>query len=297
MRKSLSDLLANVITLKYTLPTASIPQITISTQSDYCYNVLTNDCDIAKVIYNGIVEYSFEESQINIMDLDNFQKRALMNKLHFNYKDSEDCQLNYGFYGEVLLFLLLQKYHGASTLISRGHFYNPLENSETKGYDTYQMILQPNAKVELWFGEVKFHKSFYTGIRQILDKISLSLSDGYFGNNILAMEDYESFINTEVCISPILQAFRDNPDINLAQMAHKHGMSFVYPMLVIFDDKKKKYDDIIKSVVSYTNKRYNTLSIHFSINYSLFFMFLPVNEVQTIKKTVLSWIKSKNPLI
>lgn len=49
-------------------------------------------------------------------------------------------------------------------------FYNPLESSETKGFDTYQMLLKSDGSIELWFGEVKFHKSFRTGVNQILEK-------------------------------------------------------------------------------------------------------------------------------
>ena len=192
---------------------------------------------------------------------------------------------------------MLQKFHNVGTVISRGHFYNPLNNSETTGYDTYQMILKPNGSVELWFGETKFHKSFRTGVKQILDKIATSLSDEYFGTNIIAMEDYETFINSDAGISPILDAFRNNPDINLASVANEQGMSFVYPMLVIFNDENKSYDEIIKSVIKYTNERYNSLSINFSLSYSIFFMLLPVKAVKNIKSLVRSWILSNQPVI
>jgi hypothetical protein len=299
MRQQLEDLLSNTVGLMYTLPLAkgSIPKIAISTQNDECYSVLSSDDDLAKVIYNGIIDYSYEESQIDLTKLDVFQKRALKTKLKFTPTDSQDKQLGYGFYGEILLFLLLQKFHKVGTFISRGHFYSPLENSETKGYDTYQMILNPKGQTELWFGEVKFHKDFRTGITQILDKIEKSLSDEYFGDNILAMEDYESFVNPNVTITPLLEAFRADPDINLAALAHKYRFTFVYPMLVIFDDAQKSYDDIIKDVVRYTNKKWPKLNIKFSLNYSLFFIFLPVKTVKNIKIQVRSWIMSNEPLI
>ncbi len=299
MRKTLDNLLSQTVELRYTLPNdgAAIPRITVSTQSDECYRFLTQDESLAKIIYNGIIDYSFEESTIDLTRLDIFQKRALKTKLKFNTTDSLENQLNYGFYGEVLLFLMLQKFHGVGTFISRGHFYSPLEKSETKGYDTYQMMLKPNGIVDLWFGEVKFHKDFRTGITQILKKIETSLEDGYFGNNILAMEDFESFVNTDTSISPFLEEFRNNPDVNIAALARDNSMSFVYPMLVIFNDANKSYDEIIKDVVNYTNERYLELNITFSLNYSLFFMFLPVSMVKDIKMRVRSWILSGEPLI
>ena len=299
MRKNLDDLLSQVVGLNYILPQNgnNLPPINISTQNDECYHVLTSDTDLAKVIYNGIIEYSFEESQVDLTKLDIFQKRALRTKLKFTESDNEERQLNYGFYGEVLLFLLLQKFHGVGTFISRGHFYNPLENSETKGYDTYQMMLKPNGETELWFGEVKFHKDFKTGVKQILAKINKSLDDKYFGNNILAMEDYEHCINKNVTFTPLLERFREDPDVNLAALAAEYGFSFVYPMLVVFDDNNKTYNDIIKDVVSYTNNKYTDLNINFSLKYSLFFMLLTVRVVKDIKAQVRSWILSKEPLI
>lgn len=299
MRHGLDALISRTVGLMYTLPTVdgSIPKITVSTQNDECYKVLSSDIELAKVIYNGIIDYSFEESKIDLTKLDVFQKRALKTKLKFTRTDSIDRQLAYGFYGEVLLYLLLQKFHNVNTFISRGHFYNPLENSETKGYDTYQMILKPNGETELWFGEVKFHKDFRTGVSQILDKIQRSLGDEYFNDNILAMEDFESFVNPNVTITPLLEAFRDNPDINLSALANEYGFSFVYPMLVIFDDANKSYDDIIKDVVRYTNERWTNLNINFSLRYSLFFMLLPVKVVKDIKMQVRSWILSEEPLI
>ncbi len=111
------------------------------------------------------------------------------------------------------------------------------------------------------------------------------------------MEDYETFINSDAGISPILDAFRNNPDINLASVANEQGMSFVYPMLVIFNDENKSYDEIIKSVIKYTNERYNSLSINFSLSYSIFFMLLPVKAVKNIKSLVRSWILSNQPVI
>lgn len=39
------------------------------------------------------------------------------------------------------------------------------------------------------------------------------------------MEDFETFVNSKVSISPILDAFRNNPTVNLAEVARNNGMS------------------------------------------------------------------------
>lgn len=299
MRASLDTLLSQTVTLEYTLPNASssMPKVIVSTDSDECYRILTNGADLAMTIYNGIVDYSFEESAIDLTKLDTFQTRALISRLKFDRTADVKHQLNYGLYGEVLLFLMLQKFHNASTVLSRGHMYNPLNSSETTGYDTYQMILAPDNSVELWFGEVKFRKDFRTGVQDILKKITFSLSDDYFRNNVIAMENFESFMNKDSNIHPLLEAFRENPNINLAQLANKNGVSFVYPMLVVFDDESKSYDDIIKDVVNYTNQRFSSLAINFSMKYKMFFMLLPVKVAKDIKEQVRVWIMSNQPLI
>lgn len=124
MRKSLEKLISNCIALTYKLPKGdpAIPKIKVSTCSDECYQILSSDRELAEIIYNGIVDYSFNEADIDLTKLDTFQKRALKSKLYFNPQDKEKVQLKYGFYGEVLLFLMLQFYHKAGTFISRGFF-------------------------------------------------------------------------------------------------------------------------------------------------------------------------------
>ena len=72
MRHGLDALISRTVGLMYTLPTVdgSIPKITVSTQNDGCYKVLSSDIELANVIYNGIIDYSFEESKIDLTKLD-----------------------------------------------------------------------------------------------------------------------------------------------------------------------------------------------------------------------------------
>jgi hypothetical protein len=52
MRQTLNNLLSQTIGISYTLPIGdgTIPKITISTQNDECYRILSNDMELAKVI-------------------------------------------------------------------------------------------------------------------------------------------------------------------------------------------------------------------------------------------------------
>lgn len=110
------------------------------------------------------------------------------------------------------------------------------------------------------------------------------------------MEDYGSMIARSE-IHPLIKAWQDDPDINLAQLARDNNINFVYPMLVVFDDKEKSYDEIIKAVVDYTNSRFPSISTSFSMSYSLYFMFLPVSSAHNIKDLVRTWILSNQPQI
>lgn len=80
------------IGLKYSLPNtgSSIPKITVSTLSDKCYQVLTSDGDLSKIIYYGIIEYSFDESSIDLTKLDTLQKRALISRMKFDRAATEE---------------------------------------------------------------------------------------------------------------------------------------------------------------------------------------------------------------
>ena len=50
--------------------------------------------------------------------------------------DSDATKLKYGFFGEVILHSILKVFFGTQTFISKGYFYNPLENSESKDYSS-----------------------------------------------------------------------------------------------------------------------------------------------------------------
>lgn len=298
MRQSLKNLLSNAVALSYTLPKVGIiPKVKISSEPDDCLTVKTTDQDIAKIVYNGIVEYSFDNLDSYWGRLDDAQIIALRTKLHFDPAASQDARIKYGFYGEVLLYLFLQHFHNADTVISRGWFYLPTENSETKGYDTYQMVECSDGTIELWFGELKFYQDYKGAIKKILDKISVSLSDEYLERNVVTISQSVINVNPRSHIDSIINDWLNNPKIVIANEVAKHNMTLVYPMLVVFDDNDCSYDEIIKEVVDYVNTNYPSVKYSMKIPVKLFFMFLPVGSAKVVKTQVLSWIDTNAALI
>ena len=133
----------------YDLPNslAGITKTIISTDSDRCFNS-TSEADFSEIIYNSILEYSFNEFEITGKDYDKLHFIALQNRLKYNSAADIDTKIKYGFLGEVVLFGVLYVIFKSQPLIARGYFYNPLENSETKGYDSYHLV-ETDGKTEL----------------------------------------------------------------------------------------------------------------------------------------------------
>lgn len=195
MRKNLLDLINRTIVYKYDLPHAklSIEKTILSTCNDKCYEAVDQN-NLSEIIYNSIIEYSFNEFEINDSDYNDLLETALQERIRFKDDDSDEVQLKYGFFGEVVLYAILKVIYGVDSLISKGYFYSPIENSEAKGYDSYHLI-ESNSKIQLWFGESKFHKSYSTAIDDVLKKISNSLSDKYLKNNLLAIRKNKENLN------------------------------------------------------------------------------------------------------
>ena len=298
MRDTLKDLIRQTVGLSFILPKGEdIPKMTVSTELDECYHKLTSDKDLAKIIYNGIVEYSFDNLDSYLGRLDDAQIIALKTKLKYNSSDTGDVRLKYGFYGEVMLYLFLQHFHNADTVISRGWFYQPTANSEVTGYDSYQMVERNDGSIELWFGEVKFYQNYGAAIDKILKKVNTTLSDDYLETNILDISQHPNQINPQSRIDRVITNWEANPSIKIKDELLKYNMTLVYPMFVLFDDKNKSYDGIIKDVVDYVNSNYPSIAYNISIPTKLFFMLLPVNSGKVIKTQVLTWIDSKEALI
>lgn len=165
MRQSLENLMRNAIIMQYQLPIdvngKHIPRAHISTRHDDCFRQIGTNYDIANLIYNGIVEYAYNDNEINLTHLDNLQIRALQSKLKFNPTALLPSQLAYGFQGEVLLHLILQYYYHADKAIARGYMFSALENAETKGYDSY-LMLENAGTIFMLFGEAKFYIGIFS---------------------------------------------------------------------------------------------------------------------------------------
>ena len=300
MRDSLKQLISDTIIFEYSLPNKDkdIKNVHFSTTTDECYSISNNE-DLVKIIYNSILEYSYDEFDFGLESYNNMLYSALKTKLRFNENSDDETKIRYGFYGEVLLHCILHKLYKTNCLISRGYFYNPLENSETKGYDAYHIIKNNSTEeLELWFGEVKFRIDQNDSIRSVMQNITNAISNEYLGKNILAMVNHKDKLkNDDDRIKTIINKWELNPEINIITELKNNNMILVYPVYIVYDKLQKDYDACIKSAISYIEENYTDIQFNIDLKYKIFFIFMPIDGVMNVKKEVLEWIKQKKPVM
>lgn len=298
MRECLRELLKKTLIKQYSLPNSDlkIERTCLSNIDDDAFLCASED-DLVCVIYNSIIDYSFNEFDLNNSDYSKLLIQALKIKIRYNEWQDEAVKIKYGFYGEVILYSMLQHFYHSTPLVSRGYFYNPLENSETKGYDSYHLI-ESDDKIDLWFGEVKFRGTLDSCIKSAVEGLDKALSDMYLSNNILAMINHRNNFNIKDSkIEKIIDSWSINPEINLLDEIKKYNLKLVYPILIIYSDKDPEYDHRITNAIKHINDNYASKKFNLSIDYQIFFILLPLNEVKKIKQDVIKWIESKQPLI
>ncbi len=111
------------------------------------------------------------------------------------------------------------------------------------------------------------------------------------------MDNQYEHLDLKSRIPAIIDAWRDNPTINIAEEARKYNMQLVYPMLVVFDDKEDTYEKLILNIINHIKTKYGTINPRLTLPYSLFFIFLNVDDSRKIKTQVLQWISQQQPLM
>lgn len=301
MRDSLKTAVQNAILFECKLPhkASGLDKSCLSSQSDICFNN-TDPQDIAKVIYNGIVEFAVNEYEINYDDLEHEQRKAIISRIRYNPGAGNSAKLKYGFYGEVLLDLILRTFLRTSVLAARGYFYSPIENGEPKGFDAFH-LMERDHNIELWFGEAKFYLEYKAAITPVLEKLSTSLSDSYMNKNLLAIINERSHISAHnPQLDSLLDSWEENPSIDLAREMADRNIRLIYPIFIAYQKASADtYHQSIKKCIDHIAAEYARLgiSIPASFDYRLFFIFLPLSEVKRIKESVITWIDSQEPLI
>ncbi len=304
MKEELIQLIKDTIVLEYRLQNVDkgINKSVISTVNDYCYSH-KSDMDLALIIHNSIIDYSFDSFEINV-DKQVLFNRALKSRIRFNENDDDETKLNYGFFGEVLLSSILRIIYKTETLISKGHF-TIVGNGESKGYDSYHLIQNSKGNIHLWFGEVKFRAASSSCLKSALDSLGTKiLTDKYLSeNNLIPIFDemsknpeYDKKFSGSKLIE-LRNKWIDKGILDINDFVQE-SIKIIYPILISYNKSKRGYDKSIENAINYIEKNYSDLTIdNLSLEHSIFFIFIPVDNVKFIKEQVLEWIDLKEPLI
>lgn len=301
MREKLEEAIKEAVVFECQLPheESNTEKSCLTARNDDCYNNSDKD-KIAKIIYNGIVEYATNEYKIDYENLFKEQRKAILTRIRYDKAAAESTKLKYGFYGEVLFDLILRIFYKTFVLVSRGYFYLPLNGNEVAGFDSFHLI-KTEQNIELWFGEAKFHKDYKEAIAQVIEKLCISLSDDYLDKNLKAIiVQNENWSTDDSKLRAILDAWNKNPDIKLSEEIKKFNFSLVYPVFIAYEKKEKDgYYESIKKCVSYIEEecKKKGIEIPATFKYRIFFIFLPLSDVKSIKESVIKWIETNEPLI
>ena len=301
MRDALKQAVKNAICIECKLPhtESGVNKSCLSTNNDICFKNEKNK-DLAKVIYNGIVEFAVNEYEIDYDHLALEQRKVILRRMRYNPDASTTTKIRYGFYGEVLLDLILRCFLNTNVILARGYLYSPIENSEVKGFDAFHLV-ENKDKLDLWLGEAKFYVDFKRPITDVLTKLKTSLSDDYVHNNLLALIDWQDrFTTSSSRLKTILDLWEENPEINLAQQMTDHQIRLTYPVFIAYQKTQSHDFHIsIQKCINHISEEFTRIGIKIpaSFNYRLFFIFLPLSEVKKIKESVVEWIDSQEPLI
>jgi hypothetical protein len=302
MKDSLKKLIEETIFLEYKLPhtinAISKTCITKIDIDDDCYKSNSPD-SLCRIIYESILYYAYDEFQL----LDgNHQKMfisAFTRKFKYNEHKDDVAKRKLGFYGEALLYSILTQFYKTDTLISRGYFYDIQKKSEVTGYDCFHLI-QREDDLELWFGETKFYEDYKGAVDSVFKNIKKAISDDYLINTNFTtiLQSKGNIIDKDSKIYKILDKWDKCIIDNLEKELIDNNIKLIYPVLITFNNVNDNYDETIKSVITYINENYKDIKFeNISIEYSIFFIFMPIEDVKQTKLTIIEWIDSQEPLM
>lgn len=302
MKQSLIDLINKTIVIEFSLPdlTEKIEKTCVTTKNieDDCFKS-NNDSDLAKIIYEGILYYAYDEFQLEGGNHQKMFVKAFNNKFKYNYSASDLAKRKLGIYGESLLYCILKHFYKTDTLISRGYFYDIQKKTEVTGYDAFHLV-QRGDDIELWFGETKFYEDCKSAINSVFKSIEKAISDEYLVNtNFTTILQHKGNIEDKTTkLYSILDKWDKSIIDSLEKELKDNDISLIYPVLVTYNSVSETYSDSIKLAVEHIKDKYSHISFDdISINFSIFFIFLPIQDVKSTKETIIKWIDTKEPLM
>jgi len=74
-------------------------------------------------------------------------------------------------------------------------------------------------------------------------------------------------------------------------------MKLVYPVMLLYQEDNGGFDASIKNIPKYIQEKQTSKTFNITVDYSIFFILVPLKDVIQIKKDVIKWIELKKPLM
>src|SRR5690606_29025979 len=98
-------------------------------------------------------------------------------------------------------------------------------------------------------------------------------------------------------IETIIKDWEENPYLSIIDEMKQHNMKLVYPVMLLYEEHDLGFDESIKGIPTYIQDKYATNAFAISVDYSIFFILVPMKDVKAIKEEVIKWIELKKPLM
>ncbi|PWB19403.1 Hachiman antiphage defense system protein HamA [Flavobacterium sp. HTF] len=302
MKDSLKKLIDKTLILEYKLSHSTLgidkTCITHKNLNDDCYKNVHAE-DLTRIIYESILYYAYDEFQLLDGDHQKMFIKAFNTKFKYNYTATDLAKRRLGIYGEALLCTILHHFYNTNTLVCRGYFYDIQKKSEVTGYDSFHLI-QKGSEIELWFGETKFYENCEDAIDSVFKNIEKAISDDYLVNTNFTtiLQKKGNITDKSSKLYKILDQWEKCIIDSLANELIKNQIKLVYPILVTFNKINNDYDETIKTAIKHINDNYNHVKFDkITIEHSIFFILIPIDDVKSSKETIIKWIDKKEPLM
>jgi hypothetical protein len=302
MKEKLKQLIDNTLVLEYRLSHSELginkTCITHNDLNDDCYRQ-ANAEDLNRIIYESILYYAYDEFQLLGGDHQKMFVKAFNTKFKYNHSATDLAKRKLGIYGEALLYAILHHFYNTNTLVSRGYFYDIQKKQEVTGYDCFHLVQKGDA-LELWFGETKFYECCKAAINKVFENIGKAISDDYLINtNLTTILQYKGNIpDKNSKIYKILDKWDKSIIESLAQELIENQIKLVYPVLITFEIINGDYNESIRTAINHINDNYSHVKFeNISIDFSIFFILVPIDDVKASKESIIKWIDSKEPLM
>lgn len=302
MKESLRHLITETIVLEYKLKNASknIDKtcITHTNLNDDCYKT-TDEEKLSKIIYESVLYYSYDQFQLDGGNHQGMFETAFKRKFKFNEAADETAKLKLGFYGEALLYSILKYFYKTETLVCRGYFYDIQKKSEVTGYDCFHLI-QSQDNLELWFGETKFYENGINAVNKVFQNISKAISNDYLidTNFTTILQSKGNIEDKNSKIYKVLDKWDKSLITNMIDELNSNNIKLVYPVLITYEQNSKGYDESISEIITHINTEYKDVKFDkIGIDFSIFFILMPIENTKKCKKRIIEWIDKNEPLM